>query len=196
MILKPLDMAKQIISSAIKKGDTVIDATLGNGHDALFLANCVGEKGFVVGFDVQEQAVSSASIKLSKAGIEYMSFHQRGHEEMDQVMTELRTIDLLGYDVESVGAIMFNLGYLPRADKAVITTTETTLPALESSLRWLRKQGVLTVMCYPGHAGGDIEAAAVKQWAAKLSREIFRVIEYGYINAPNNPAFLVAVEKL
>jgi tRNA A58 N-methylase Trm61 len=186
MLLKPLEMAQQIVRGVVESGETVVDATLGNGHDALFLAKLVGGTGKVLGFDVQEEAISSSTKRLSDAGISKGSFEFfcRGHQELETVSSG------------PLAAVMFNLGYLPRADKAVITTAETTLPALEQSVCLLRPKGVLTVMCYPGHEGGDVEAEAVVKWASELARESYRVMRYGMVNAPNRPAFLIAVEKV
>lgn len=182
---KPLMMAHQIVRGAVSEGGVVVDATLGNGHDALFLAKLVGPSGKVYGFDVQEEAVEASNLKVQEAGTGCaVSFHCRGHECMAELVSE------------KLQAVMFNLGYLPRADKAVITTVETTLPALEQACELLEKGGVITVMCYPGHEGGDVEAQEVVKWAAALPREGWRVIQYGFINAPNSPPFLVAIEKL
>ena len=49
-----IELAHKVISERVKAGDTVVDATIGNGHDTLFLAKCVGMKGRVIGFDVQD----------------------------------------------------------------------------------------------------------------------------------------------
>lgn len=38
---------------ALRPGDTAVDATMGNGHDTLFLAQAVGPTGHVIGFDIQ-----------------------------------------------------------------------------------------------------------------------------------------------
>jgi tRNA A58 N-methylase Trm61 len=177
MILKPLEMAQEIVRQSVLAGECVVDATMGNGHDTLFLSKCVGD-GLVVGFDVQEQAVKATRERLEQAGVQAdrYSLHGCGHGP--------------------VAAVMFNLGYLPRADKAVITTVETTLPALQQAIGLLREGGVLTVMCYPGHEGGAEEAEAVVEWAKALERRAYRVLRYGMVNAPNAPAFLLAVEKL
>ena len=91
---------------------------------------------------------------------------------------------------------MFNLGYRPNADKSIITTEQTTIPALSSALQLLKPGGLISIMCYPGHAGGDIESEAVSQWAENLPRENYRAASYGLHNAPNNPPFLLLVEKL
>ena len=95
-----------------------------------------------------------------------------------------------------VAVVMFNLGYLPKADKAVITTVETTIPALEQALHLLKKGGLISIMCYPGHAGGDVESEAVEAWSSELAREDNRVAKYALLNAPNNPPFLIMIEKL
>lgn len=186
MLLKPLEMAQQIVRGSVSQGETVVDATLGNGHDALFLAQLVGADGKVLGFDVQQEALDASSHKLVQAGVseEVMEFHCVGHESLEE------------YVQAPLAAVMFNLGYLPRADKAVITTAETTLPALEQALDGLKVKGVLTVMCYPGHSGGELESEAVVAWASALDRGQARVMRYGMLNAPNSPAFLIAIEKV
>lgn len=186
MLLKPLAMAQEIVRQCISDGESVVDATLGNGHDALFLAKCVGSKGMVIGFDVQEHAVKSSTERLMEAAVPEgcFRFYCCGHEK-------------LATHVESpLAAVMFNLGYLPHADKALITSARTTLPALEQALLLLRAKGVLTIMCYPGHEGGDREADAVEAWAQGLNRKLYRVLRYGMLNGPNQPAFLIAIEKV
>ncbi|MFC5051193.1 class I SAM-dependent methyltransferase [Rubritalea spongiae] len=186
MLLRPLEMAQEMVRGAVLAGETVVDATLGNGHDALFLAGLVGAGGRVIGFDVQTEAIESSQRKVEAAGVaaDVFSFYCVGHEYLSD------------YVEGPVAAVMFNLGYLPRADKAVITTVETTLPALEQALSLLRVKGVLSIMCYPGHEGGEAEAEAVVQWASELTREQARVMRYGMVNAPNSPAFLIAIEKV
>jgi len=46
-----LAQARNLIHCALTPGDTAVDGTVGNGHDTLFLAECVGPTGRVVGFD-------------------------------------------------------------------------------------------------------------------------------------------------
>ena len=41
-----IELAHKVISERVKAGDTVVDATIGNGHDTLFLAKCVGVVAF------------------------------------------------------------------------------------------------------------------------------------------------------
>ena len=53
---RPTALAQEILRPLIRPGDLVIDATAGNGHDTLFLAECVGPAGKVLAFDVQAAA--------------------------------------------------------------------------------------------------------------------------------------------
>jgi len=181
---KPLEMAKLCISRAVNQGDIVIDATLGNGHDALFLAKLVGDQGKVIGFDIQQIAVDSASQRLANSGLNNYEFHCKGHQHIAQEVDE------------SVSAVMFNLGYLPSADKSVISQKETTLIALEAAMDLLKPSGVISIMCYPGHQGGEEEAYAVLEFTSKLERKLWRSVKYGFTNAPNNPAFLILLQKM
>ena len=45
------------LAEVLQPGDLAVDATLGNGHDTLFLANCIEAQGCLIGFDVQQGAI-------------------------------------------------------------------------------------------------------------------------------------------
>lgn len=162
------ERAHQAIAHRLSAGDVAIDATVGNGHDTLFLANCVGDKGLVYGFDVQAQAITSTRQRLTQHGVlERVQLFQTSHQQMKALLPP----GLHG----RIKAVMFNLGYLPGADKSVITETATTLPALELACQLLMGQGVMTVMAYPGHAGGDDESQQVSAWSQTLEPALFTV---------------------
>ena len=65
---KITDIAHLFLEKHIKLGDTVIDATCGNGHDTLFLANLVGNEGIVHAYDIQEQAIKNSKEGQSNDG--------------------------------------------------------------------------------------------------------------------------------
>ncbi|MEZ7957662.1 MAG: class I SAM-dependent methyltransferase [Rubritalea sp.] len=184
---KPIHLAHQLIRNLVKPSDNVVDATLGNGHDALFLAGLVGEKGCVIGFDIQPSAIECSTQRMIENGMDHYDFHLTGHENMEQVITAKNL---------PLSVIMFNLGYLPNADKAIITIEQTTISALTSALQLLRVGGLISIMCYPGHEGGDTESVAVCAWAENLPRERCRVARYTLHNAANNPPFLLLVERM
>jgi tRNA A58 N-methylase Trm61 len=189
--LSILSFAHQLAEQRIKPGDTVIDATLGNGNDTLFLAKLVGPAGTVHGFDVQREAIDRTTERLerelpqqSRPAIHY---HHRSHAELLQTIPESSH--------GKVSAIMFNLGYLPKADHTIITLPESTLPALYASTTLIAPGGIITVVVYPGHEGGDAEAEAVGRWAQALPQERYRSMSYRFLNQVNQPPYVIAVER-
>jgi ubiquinone/menaquinone biosynthesis C-methylase UbiE len=66
--LSLVQQAHQAVEAVLKPGDITIDATVGNGHDTLFLATRVGATGKVYGFDIQQEALDSAYQRLQQAG--------------------------------------------------------------------------------------------------------------------------------
>jgi len=155
---RPTVQAHREVAAVLRAGELAIDATAGNGHDTVFLASRVGESGRVLAFDVQAEAIAAARARVAAAGFaDRVGFIHGSHAGLAAQVAP-----------ESVAAVMFNLGYFPGGDHAVITRTDDTLQALAASRVALRPGGILTVVCYPGHPGGDEEAAAVVAWAAAL----------------------------
>ena len=63
----PLPIAgfiRQQLQACLKAGDCVLDGTAGNGYDTLLLAQCVGERGKVFAFDVQQTALDNTAERL------------------------------------------------------------------------------------------------------------------------------------
>ena len=69
-MLRPLQMAHAFLTEVVSKEDTVVDATMGNGHDTLFLAQLARQ---VYAFDIQEQAVEKTRQRLAEAGLDNAS---------------------------------------------------------------------------------------------------------------------------
>ena len=69
-----LKTEKEFIRTHIKEGGTVVDFTMGNGHDTLWLSNAVGENGKVYAFDIQQAALDSTSALLKKENAPYTRF--------------------------------------------------------------------------------------------------------------------------
>lgn len=177
---RPTALARLVLRASIGTGDLVIDATAGNGHDTLFLAECVGAGGRVLAFDVQAAAIAAARARVTAAGLEQrVEFFQESHATMDRRA-----------EPGTVAAVMFNLGYLPGQDHRVVTRTETTLNGLACAAALLRNGGGLAVVCYPGHPGGAAEAAAVEDWFAALAGRRWRVARYNAL-ATRRPAPLL-----
>ncbi|ANE46311.1 SAM-dependent methyltransferase [Paenibacillus swuensis] len=203
--LSILSFAHALIRERLRPGELAIDATVGNGVDTLFLCETVGPKGTVYGFDVQPQALESASLRLAArghgrvgaggsnavgagSGCTKVHLLLRSHAELLRAVPE--------EEHGTAGAVMFNLGYLPGADRAVVTAPASTLPALAAALTLLRRGGVATIALYTGHEGGAAEAEAVAAWAAMLPQSQYRVLQYQFLNQKNAPPYLIAIEKV
>ena len=65
-INKITEVNKIFLDKIVQKGDVVIDATMGNGYDTIYLGNLVGENGKVYAFDVQEEAIKSTKKKVER----------------------------------------------------------------------------------------------------------------------------------
>jgi SAM-dependent methyltransferase len=184
-----LQFARRAAATVIKPGDLVIDATVGQGHDTLMLAELVGMDGKVFGFDIQETAISLARDRIfTKLGSNHSVNWVHGSHEY---MLETIPVEWVG----QVSAIMFNLGYLPGFDHQVTTTAEATLLGLDAAAQLLQSGGIITLVAYTGHEGAQREADAVEQWASLLPQKQFSVLSYRFINQLNHPPFLIVVEK-
>ena len=177
---KPLEMAHDFLTPVIIRDDIVVDATMGNGHDTLFLAKLAKQ---VYAFDIQEQALEKTNQRLQAAGLTNVQLILQGHETVDQFVSELK-------------AAIFNLGYLPSADKSIITRPHTTIEALEKLCHMLVRGGRIAIMIYYGHEGGDLEKDAVLNYVSQLPQQEYTATIYRTLNQVNNPPFLVMIEKL
>jgi len=187
-VLDILPFAHHLTRRALRAGDVAVDATAGNGHDTVHLAETVGESGTVFAFDVQDRAIQTTRHKVTtRVPAVDVRLLQEDHAAMLSYIPE----EMHG----TVGAVMFNLGYLPRGDHDQITTPETTLPALEAACNILRPGGLVTVVLYTGHRGGEKEAAAVCTWAEGLPQDPFAALSYRFVNRVNAPPRLLAIQK-
>jgi len=182
------ELAHELCSKVIGRGDVVVDATAGNGHDTLFLARQVGPDGMVYAFDVQEQALRATAERLKLNGLDNALLLQRSHDEL------LEAVPAEHHG--RVTAVMFNLGYLPGGDKTVVTSLSSTIPALDQSLNLLQNGGVLTVLCYTGHDGAERETAAVGRYLAGLDALSYGIQQFAAPPGSIAPPRLFAVEKI
>jgi tRNA1(Val) A37 N6-methylase TrmN6 len=184
-----LNTAHDLIKDTLRPGDIAIDATVGNGHDTLLLAEQVGSSGHIYGFDIQQAAIDSTLEKFRHTQLsDYLTLIHASHADMDAKIPA----HLHG----KIRAIMFNLGYLPGGDKSVITLSDSTLTALIIASRILAVQGLITLLAYPGHQGGDIETDQVKNWCEQLNPEQFEVSTIYSTEHKDSAPRLFAIRKL
>lgn len=180
---RPTALVHDILKPLIRPGDWVIDATAGNGHDTLFLAECVGTEGRVLAFDIQEAALSSARARVGEMG--WVDFYHESHAQMANRAA-----------AGSISVVMFNLGYMPGENHELTTESGETLAALEMAALLLKSGGALSVICYPGHPAGAEEAVAVEAWMTALAAKGWRVARYGALGTRRAAPFLLLAGKL
>jgi len=180
---KILDFAKYLLKKTIAEGDSVIDATCGNGHDTVFLSKLVGNEGRVFAFDVQKEAINRTETRLKATGIKNVDLIFDGHENV------LQHIDC------EISAAIFNLGYLPGSNKQITTRGVTTWIAVIDMLLLLAKGGVIILVIYHGHEEGKLERDEIEAAIATLDPAQTEVLRYEFLNK-NNAPYVIAIEKL
>ena len=175
---------KHFLNEHIKEGDTVVDFTMGNGNDTLYLSKAVGNTGKVYAFDVQDEALISTRAHLTENGApENYELILASHHRVKEFVKE------------PIKGGMFNLGYLPRSGKKAVTTMrETTMPAVEAAIDLLAPDGALIIAIYPGHEEGALEGEMLREYFKTLSRFKICASEFHILNSPTSPYFFL-VEK-
>ncbi|KAJ1377902.1 S-adenosyl-L-methionine-dependent methyltransferase [Sesbania bispinosa] len=178
------DVAHMVWKNIVQKGDTVIDATCGNGYDTLAMLNLVADDshgGYVYAFDIQKDALDNTSFLLEKSlnsnEKQLVKLFNICHSKLEEVVPRNASVRL----------VAFNLGYLPGGDKELITRSETTVLALEAAKRILIPGGLISIVVYIGHPGGREELEAVESFAARLSVENWICCKLQVLNRPCAP---------
>lgn len=180
-----LHFAHDLAKKAMTDNSLVIDATCGNGHDSLFMARLL-KTGKLYAFDIQEQAINNTRALLTE------------HEQIDkaELIQSSHEFILEHVQANSVDLVMFNLGYLPGADKSKTTTSHSSISAIKNSLLALKKNGLVVIVLYPGHEEGRREAQEVESFIETLDFKAYQAIKYGFINNSKRPPYIIAIEKV
>lgn len=177
-------IVKDLMVAHIKAGDTVLDATVGNGHDTLILSNLVGPSGRVYGYDIQKVAIDLTKEFLNEnSSLDNVTLINDSHEYIDQFINK------------KLSFIVYNLGYLPKGDKSIKTNSKSTINSIKKALNLLEPKGLLVVTVYVGHAGGPEEKGALEDLLTSLDQKLYGVLKYDFINQANNPPILYCIEK-
>ncbi|MGT2771684.1 tRNA (mnm(5)s(2)U34)-methyltransferase [Streptococcus marimammalium] len=175
----PIQLSHDFLAEILTHQSIAIDATMGNGYDTLFLAKHAKE---VYAFDIQEIAIKTTKAKLSQLNINRVHLILDSHENIDNYVSE-------------IDAAIFNLGYLPKADKTIITKPESTILALKKTFNILKVGGRVSIMVYYGHEGGQLEKEALEQFLKNLSQKQYTIMRYQSMNQINHPPYLIMIEK-
>ena len=178
-----LKFAKNYWKNHLEKNSIIIDATLGNGFDTLFLANL---DLLIFGYDIQKKAIENAQERLksnlSKDQLKNIFLINKSHEDFSDIKNE---VDL----------IIYNLGYLPTSDKSITTMTKTTLISIQAALNKLSSKGAISITCYPGHLEGEKEETAILEFLKTLNREKFEIRYHKWKNRGKSPSLIWIKKK-
>lgn len=170
----------------VSPGDTVIDATCGNGHDTLVLANLVltDSSGLVIGIDIQQPALEkTASLlkeNLDEARYKRIQLLHGCHSNIDSLAANTKP-----------KLIVYNLGYLPGENKSIKTTYPTTIASVTKCLDLLAPKGVLSITCYPGHMEGKEEEQRLLEFVKELNPRKWAALYSQYMNRNLAPSLLL-----
>lgn len=128
------------IKTLVTNKDTVVDMTVGNGNDTVYLCSLAKK---VYGFDIQEKAIQNTKAKTKDYS--NLILINDSHSNIDK------------YINEDVKLVIFNLGYLPNSNSNIITNKDTTLIAFKKAYELLVDGGYIVITFYIGHKGGDDE---------------------------------------
>lgn len=178
--------AHMLLRQHLRPGDVAIDATAGNGFDTLMLAECVGPRGVVYAFDVQQPAIDATRQRVQAIAVNVQVIHD-GHQYMAAHVAP----DHQGL----VRAVVFNLGYLPGHDHTRTTATATTLAAIQAGMQLLAHEGLMVVVCYR-HPEGERELAAVRAFTACLHQHEWIATETQFVNLRGTPPVIVTLQRV
>jgi len=172
-------MAHLLLKHHLFLDDIVIDATVGNGHDTLFLAPLVKH---IYAFDIQQQAIDTTNALLLNNEIKNVTLILDSHEHFKSY-------------VKSFKAAVFNLGYLPGGNKAITTQSDITLKTLQSMLEVLEIDGFIQLVVYSGHDQGKIESDQLSIYLNTLSSDHYKVLKIDLPFQDNHPPYLYMIYK-
>ncbi len=183
MLKNAVELSHFYLKNYIDKGAFVVDATCGNGGDTVFLANLVGDSGKVLGFDIQQEAITNTAIRLENEGLSHrVQLVLNGHEHMENYLTD-----------NLADAFVFNLGYLPKGDHSLHTKPDTTISAIKTALQHLKQEGIIAISIYHGGDSGYEERDQVLSFLQTLNKHTYNVIIHQYTNKPNDPPILAVI---
>lgn len=180
--MRHLELAHAYWDRLVHPGDILIDATCGNGHDTLKLAQL--QPSLLYAFDVQPEALRATQELLQKS-------------LSPPLLTSVRLIQgchshfLPEIANGSVKLIVYNLGYLPGGDKGKTTQCSTTLLSVTKALELIAPGGAISITCYPGHEEGEREEKMIMDWAERLDKALWNCCHHRWLNRPKAPSLLL-----
>lgn len=171
-----VDLSHEFLLPVLHQGAICVDGTLGHGKDARFFLEQQVLK--VYGFEIQEDV-----FKETTQAIQNKRFCPwlLGHEKIDEVIKG------------KIDCAIFNFGYCPGGDESITTHSETSLIAIQKTLKLLKKKGRLALVLYP-HEEGKKEASCIEEFVSSLDFNQYSVMKMKLMNQKQSP-YLIGIEK-
>lgn len=167
---------------------TIVDATLGNGQDFLYLAEQAKSGAHLWGLDIQPLAIDKSKALLSER-------LQRVDVSVDLLLgSHDELLTSIQFPSSGIDLLIFNLGYLPGGNHSVMTRSDTTIKAIKAGLEHLNVNGLITLVAYPGTVAGEGECEEVKQFLSTLPQRRYDVSTWAPVNQINNPPVLFIIK--
>lgn len=171
----------QILKDTFKGQDNliIIDATCGNGHDTLFLAqNFPKSQIHALDFDL----VAIKNTKKNCNNYKNIIYHNMNYKYINKI-------------TKNVDIILYNTGYLPRSKIDLsLFSIEDLLISLKKSLSILKPTGIIVLMIYQGHdAGKSLEA--VTNFCKNLNKYEYISFVYKTLNTSLAPSLILIERK-
>lgn len=179
-----LTLSHKMMSEFVRPGGLCIDATMGRGYDTAYLCGLAGEQGKVLAFDIQQDALDSTSALLQQRNLTNAELILDSHSNMEQYA-----------EPESVDCVSFNFGWLPKGDHSIFTSAETSIPAIESAMRLIRPEGLISMCIYYGRDTGFEERDALLNYFPTIDFRKYTVVVNEFVNRPNCPTIFAYIVK-
>ncbi|MBQ8682223.1 MAG: class I SAM-dependent methyltransferase [Selenomonadales bacterium] len=178
-------LAHTVLLPILAAAKCVVDATAGNGHDTVFLAEHSTSDCSVYAFDIQQDALDATKRLAEERGTaEKVRLIHDSHANVD------------AYIDGKIDAAMFNLGYLPSGDHTVTTEADSTIEAIRTIARKLSVGGMITVVSYSGHESGAHEQERLLAELSAFPVSCYTVSTFRMINHKETAPMLFLIEKV
>ena len=181
----PGKVVRYLLQEHVQKSKVLIDATCGAGYDSLFLAKYAPRAASIHGFDIQQIALCKSAELLTKHG-----FSSRVELHLDSY------VNFSDYVQGKIDLVIFNLGYLPGADKNITTQIEDLQQALPKMLERLNIYGVVCIVSYIGHLAGIKENLWLESYLVTLDNKQFNVGKYKLFNHKDRAPIIYIIEQV
>lgn len=171
-----------VLNTLLKDKKVLVDMTAGNGHDSLRILKMQPNYEKIYIYDIQEKAIENTKKLLNSYGYKNCIYLNKSHDD-------------LSFIKEKIDFAIYNLGYMPGANKELVTKSESTIKSISSLLGKLNSGAVVIVTAYPGHEEGFIECERVDNYLRKLDQKEYNVLKLEFTNQKNKPCKTYILEK-